>query len=232
MSDESTGAPGGPPTFPGNAPPPPAQQPPPQPPPQAPPSYPGAPGGPGGGYPPPPPPGQYGQSGQYGQYAAPGYGLPQASPYASWGARLGGWLIDAVIFAVINGIIGAAFRHTDAGSVHFTMTTNHVVHHDRFSFVALGLVLVLAIAYSTLLCGGARGQTVGMMAVGARAVRADGHTALGYGPAFGRSVLEVVFRFTVIVWILDMLFPLWDARNQTLHDKAVGSVVIRVRNAG
>jgi uncharacterized RDD family membrane protein YckC len=229
VSDESTGAPGGPPTFPGNAPPP--QQPPPQPPPQAPPLYPNAPGGTGAGYPPPPPPppGQYGQPGQY---AAPGYVTPQASPYASWGARLGGWLIDAVIFAVINGIIGAAFRHTDAGSVHFTMTNNNVVHHDRFSFVALGIVLVLAIAYSTLLCGSARGQTVGMMAVGARAVRADGHTALGYGAALGRAVLEVVFRFTVIVWILDMLFPLWDARNQTLHDKAAGSVVIRVRNAG
>jgi uncharacterized RDD family membrane protein YckC len=218
VSDESTGAPGGPPSFPGNAPPP--QPPPPQPPP----SYPGAPDGPGARYPPPPPP--------PGQYAQPGYGLPQTSPYASWGARLGGWLIDAVIFVVVNAIIGAAFRHTNAGSLHFTMTTNNQVHHYRYSFVALGIVTVLGIVYSTLLCGSARGQTVGMMAVGARAVRADGHTVLGYGPALGRSVLEQVFRFTGIVWILDMLFPLWDARNQTLHDKASGSVVIRVRNAG
>ena len=160
--------------------------------------------------------------------------MPQGSPYASWGARLGGWLIDAVIFAVVNGIIGAAFRHTNAGALHFTMKTNNgtVVHHDRFSFLALGIVAVLGIAYTTLLCGSARGQTVGMMAVGARAVRADGYTVLGYGPALGRSVLEQVFRYTVIVWILDMLFPLWDAKNQTLHDKAAGSVVIRVRNAG
>jgi uncharacterized RDD family membrane protein YckC len=217
MSDESTGAPGGgPPSFPGNAPPVP---------PPLPPSYP-APGS--GGNPPPP-----GQQGGY-QYAQPAYGLPLASPYASWGARLGGWLIDAVIFAVINGIIGAAFRRSNAGAIHFTMTTNNgtVVHHDRFSFLALGIVAVLGIAYSTLLCGSARGQTVGMMAVGARAVRADGHAALGYGPALGRAVLELVFRFTVIVWIIDMLFPLWDSRNQTLHDKAAGSVVIRVRNTG
>ena len=86
---------------------------------------------------------------------------------------------------------------------------------------------IASIAYSTLLCGSARGQTVGMMAVGARAVRADGHAALGYGPALGRAVLELVFRFTVIVWIIDMLFPLWDKMKQTLHDKAVGSVVIK-----
>jgi uncharacterized RDD family membrane protein YckC len=160
--------------------------------------------------------------------------VPAASPYASWGARLGGWLIDFVIFLVINGIIGAALRRTNAATLHFTMTTNNgtVTHHDRFSFLALLIVALLGIVYSTLLCGSRRGQTVGMMAVGVRAVRADGHTVLGYGPALGRAVLEQVFRFTVIVWILDMLFPLWDARNQTLHDKAAGSVVIRVRNAG
>jgi uncharacterized RDD family membrane protein YckC len=147
---------------------------------------------------------------------------------------VGGWLIDAVIFIVVNAILGAAFRHSNAGTMHFTMTTNNgaVVHHDTISFLALAIVAVLGIAYSTLLCGSARGQTVGMMAVGARAVRADGHTVLGYGPALGRAVLEQVFRFTIVVWILDMLFPLWDARNQTLHDKAAGSVVIRVRNAG
>jgi uncharacterized RDD family membrane protein YckC len=160
--------------------------------------------------------------------------MPVGSPYASWGARLGGWLIDLVIFLVINGILGAALRHSNAGTIHFTMTTNNgtLVHHDRISFLALVIVALLGIAYSTLLCGSARGQTVGMMAVGVRAVRADGHTVLGYGPALGRAVLEQVLRYTVIVWILDMLFPLWDAKNQTLHDKASGSVVIRVRNAG
>lgn len=224
MPDETIGAPGGgPPSFPGSAPPPPPV-PAPEAPTPAPPSY------PGGGYPPPPPP----PPGQYGQYGQPTYGVPQTSPYASWGARVGGWLIDFVIFIVVNGIISAALRHSNAGALHFTVTTNHgtVIHHDRFSFLALIIVAVLGIAYSTLLCGSARGQTVGMMAVGARAVRADGHTVLGYGPALGRAVLEQVFRFTIIIWILDMLFPLWDARNQTLHDKAAGSVVIRVRNAG
>jgi uncharacterized RDD family membrane protein YckC len=34
------------------------------------------------------------------------------------------------------------------------------------------------------------------------------------------------------VGLLDVLWPLWDAKNQTLHDKAVGTVVLRTRNAG
>jgi uncharacterized RDD family membrane protein YckC len=88
---------------------------------------------------------------------------------------------------------------------------------------------VLAVIYATGLIGGPRGQSVGMMAVGIRAVR-DGTTDVspGYGKAFGRSLLEQILRFTVIVWILDMLWPLWDGKKQTLHDKAVRTVVLRV----
>ena len=37
-------------------------------------------------------------------------------------------------------------------------------------------------------------------------------------------LLAVLF---VIPWIIDMLWPLWDDRNQTLHDKVVGTVVLR-----
>jgi uncharacterized RDD family membrane protein YckC len=225
MPDETPEAPGeGPPSYPGAASPPPPPVPAPQMPPPAPPSY------PGGAYPPPPPP----PTGQFGQYGQPTPG--GQSPYASWGARVGGWLIDFVIILVVNGILSRLFRHTSTGAVHFTMTTttngNTVVHHNEISFLALAIATVLSLAYSTILCGNSRGQTVGMMAVGARAVKADGHTVLGYGPAFGRALLEWVFGYTVILWVLDMLFPLWDARNQTLHDKAASAVVIRVRNAG
>jgi uncharacterized RDD family membrane protein YckC len=30
-----------------------------------------------------------------------------------------------------------------------------------------------------------------------------------------------------LLWLIDYLFPLWDPRKQTLHDKAVKSIVIR-----
>jgi uncharacterized RDD family membrane protein YckC len=69
-----------------------------------------------------------------------------------------------------------------------------------------------------------------MIAVGVRVVRDDTHGVLGYGLALGRAVVEQVFRYTGVVWLLDMLFPLWDKKRQTLHDKIVKSVVIRVRN--
>jgi uncharacterized RDD family membrane protein YckC len=231
MADESTGVPGGgptgPPSFPGNAPPPPV--PPPMPPP-APPSYPGGPSAPSGGYPPP-------SGGQYGAAPAYGYGNGQAQgpPYAGWGARLGGWLIDAVIIAVVQAIVSALFRKSNALTLHFTDTMNNgTVRHGRVDFLAIIVVTIVALAYNTILVGGARGQTVGMMAVGIRAVR-DGtyDGAVGYGKAAARWLLQIVFWIVVVIpWILDMLWPLWDGKNQTLHDKAVGTVVLRVRATG
>ena len=78
-----------------------------------------------------------------------------------------------------------------------------------------------------------------MMAAGVRAVGAQDRGALGYGRAFGRALVEgvlrlinLVFFLLGLVWILDMLFPLWDKQRQTLHDKVVGSVVIRTRPPG
>jgi uncharacterized RDD family membrane protein YckC len=218
VPDETTGPPEGPPVFPGNAPPPP---PPPMPPPM-PPTYPNA---PAGGYPPP----SYG-----GEY--PG---ESTVPYASWGARLGGYLIDLVIFIPLIVVLYVIFRHTHTLEVHLMTRRGTNQTQRNVSLLPLFLSGIAYIVYVTIMCGGRRGQTVGMMAIGARLVRAGTHDTVGYGRAFGRALVEQIFRIlgsaTVvlgIVWLLDMLFPLWDKRKQTLHDKIANTVVIRVRNAG
>jgi uncharacterized RDD family membrane protein YckC len=236
-TDEPSGGPSGPPPFPGEGAPsyPASAPPPPMPPPMPPPAPPSYPSTPSGGYPPPPPGGQYAPPGYAApSYAAPGYGAPIGVPYASWGIRLGGWLIDLVIFIVIQGVVNRIVRGSNALTWHFTTKSNGgtVIHYDRISFLAVIITFVIGVAYATILCGSPRGQTVGMMAVGVRVVRDTGHGPLGYGAAFARSLIEQIFRFTVIVWLVDMLFPLWDGKRQTLHDKIVTSVVIRIRNAG
>jgi uncharacterized RDD family membrane protein YckC len=215
MVDEANGAAGGGvPSYPGGtsegAPP----MPPPMPPP--PPSYPAP---PPGGYPPP----------QGGFGAGPGL---LGAPYASWGLRVGGYLIDGVIFFVVNLILQALFRRSNVLVLHNAMTTRGVVHHQRYDFLVYGLSAVFILIYCTILVGGPRGQTVGMMAVGARAVRNESSAVVGYGKAFLRTLVSLLLGYTVIVGILDVLWPLWDAKNQTLHDKAVGTVVLRTRNAG
>jgi uncharacterized RDD family membrane protein YckC len=150
--------------------------------------------------------------------------------------RLGGYVIDAVISLVVLVVLAVIFRHSHALDVH--LMARKGTRRRSFSAVPFLITGALWVAYGTVLCGGPRGQTVGMMAAGVRAIDED-RGVLGYGRAFGRALVEGVFRllnllyFLVgLVWVLDMLFPLWDKRRQTLHDKVVGSVVIRTRPPG
>jgi uncharacterized RDD family membrane protein YckC len=228
MPDETSGsAGGGPPPFPGNAPAPPAA---PAPPPSAPPAYPSDQGryAPPGQYPPPSPDGGYGP-----------YGSSHAVPYAGWGTRLGGYLIDAIIFIPVLVVLYIAFRHTHTLEMHLMTRRNGNQTRRSYSLLSPLITAVAFVVYATVMCGGTRGQTVGMMAVGVRVVRDDAHDALGYGRALWRALVEQVLRLlgtvTIIlglIWILDMLFPLWDKKNQTLHDKVAKVVVLQVRPRG
>jgi uncharacterized RDD family membrane protein YckC len=211
-----------------SAPPPPPQPPPP---PSGPPSYPTTPGGGYGGIPP--------TQRQYGAppFGAPAYGEAGEAPLAPWGTRLGGYLIDAVIFIPVLIVLAVVFRHSHVLAIHFVDHRNGT-RRRSFSLLSLVFTGVLFLVYATYLCGGPRGQTVGMRVVGVRVVRDGTHDVLGYGLALGRAVVEQVFRLLGLlsiilglVWVLDMLFPLWDKKRQTLHDKIVKTVVIQVDKA-
>jgi uncharacterized RDD family membrane protein YckC len=144
-----------------------------------------------------------------------------------------------VIFIPVLVVLYIAFRHTHTLEVHFMERRNGGNTRRSLSLLSPLITAVAFVAYATILYGGVRGQTVGMMAVGVRVVRDGTHDALGYGRAFWRAFAEQFLRIlgTVtlilgVVWLLDMLFPLWDSKNQTLHDKIVKTVVIRVRPTG
>ena len=62
------------------------------------------------------------------------------------------------------------------------------------------------------MCGSSRGQTVGMMAVSARAVDARTGGPIGFGRALGRAPFEYLLVIVFFIpWVVDMLFPAWDA---------------------
>ena len=227
--------PPGPGTFPGNAPPPP------------PPSWPAPTSGPGAGAAPPPggaaplpagPPQFSGGPGQYpGSYPPPPppqWGSGQDAPvFATWGIRAGGYLIDFAIFAAITVVLVLLMRHSHTLEVHFTMKRG-TDRHRSISLLPFIISGVLYLVYGTVLCGSRRGQTVGMGAVGVRAVRDSTHERLGYPRALIRALAESVLRsfellspFLILIWFLDFLYPLWDKKRQTLHDKVGRSVVLR-----
>jgi uncharacterized RDD family membrane protein YckC len=204
--------------------PPPAMPPPAMPPPAMPPPVP-PPGGPGYGPPSYPP-----------AYGAPGYGAGAYGPsegyfgaaggasLASYGARLGGWLIDFVIVVVVTLIVTLPLHQ-----IHRQHVLVRGTYSYRYHLGGVGIVIdaAIVIVYGGLFCGSARGQTLGMMATKTRVVRTGSSSAIGYGRAFGRAAFEYLLSVALFLpWVLDMLFPIWDPKNQTLHDKVAGTVVI------
>ncbi len=140
-----------------------------------------------------------------------------------------------MLFAVVSLVLVLLFRHTHALDIHLRYMASRGARHRRFSLLPFVISAVLWVVYGTVSCGGRRGQTLGMMAVGVRAVRDQTLGALGYGRALGRALIEGVLQLLFflslllgVLWALDMLFPLWDAQRQTLHDKVSGAVVVRL----
>lgn len=161
-----------------------------------------------------------------------GYGYPESGkvdargrPYASWIKRVGAWLIDALVLsvvgAVITGVTGAQLMQVDK-------VTNEVSFNVTGAAVgSWALVIVLSLAYFAILEGGRSGQTVGKRALGIQVRDAVGGEPIGAGRALARRVLaNVLWYLLIIPGLLDVLWPLWDARRQTWHDKAVGSAVV------
>jgi uncharacterized RDD family membrane protein YckC len=141
-----------------------------------------------------------------------------AAAYASWGRRLGAYLLDTVILVVPLLLVIVAVFVADPGEDSAAW---------YLAVVAYVALIVLPFVYFTFFHGDARGQTPGKRLVGIRVVSDATGNRIGYGRAFGRYVMTVVFGLLVIPWVLDYLWPLWDRKNQALHDKIVGSVVVR-----
>ena len=97
------------------------------------------------------------------------------------------------------------------------------------------LALVWFVLYPPLTMrrqGEHNGQTWAKQWFGIRVIREDGLPVTA-GTGFIRDVLmqDLVFGFIgslifYVPWLLDGLWPLWDDRNQALHDKVANTFVI------
>ena len=70
-----------------------------------------------------------------------------------------------------------------------------------------------------------RGFSIGQGVVKVKVVDAYGRL-LSQGTALLRLVVQAALGFVPFLPVLDLLWPLWDDRRQTLHDKAVNCYVI------
>ncbi|HZC41965.1 MAG TPA: RDD family protein [Streptosporangiaceae bacterium] len=132
----------------------------------------------------------------------PGY---PASAYANWGQRVGAYLLDGLPAWVLIGI-GSLFAS-----------------HSFLIYLLFVLAALAWLVYNRWIQMGNTGQSLGKRTLGIRLVKETTGEPIGAGMAFVRDICHFVDS---IICYIGWLFPLWDAKRQTLADKIVGTVVV------
>ena len=194
--------------------------------------------------PPPPPDAPEPPGGTPPPYAAtpPPWGAPAATASgesASWGARLGAYIIDGIIqqlffipayIAFVAGPKETKFCEVDSsGDLVFGGNNVNAICEGPTGAtigiaVLLGLVGFVGILMYRAKTEGATGQTVGKKAVGIRTVDATTGGPIGAGRAIGRYFAYIV---SGVVCYLGFLWPLWDKDQQAWHDKILTTRVVK-----
>jgi uncharacterized RDD family membrane protein YckC len=194
------------------------------------------------GQPPPPPAGQWGQQPPPGYppqgYPGAGYGPPTGPtdpwgrPLADWWRRLVAIIVDGFVVGIPLSILSWIFGIGGGGEIAVDEVTGEVTGLGEAlagTTASSLLSMVVVLAYMAVLNGGERGQTVGKMVLKIQVRSAETGGPLGVGPAALRAIVyNVLFYLCLIPGFINGLSPLWDARRQAWHDKAVKSVVISV----
>jgi RDD family len=168
---------------------------------------------------PPPPAGAPVPPRQHAAYAGvPGIDPFTGQPLASWGRRAAALLLDSLIY-ILSLVATFAWAYTtedpDTGDIS-----------DAAAWVLIVQLFLVPTLYYWLAVG-KWGKTLGKHALGIAVRRAEDAGRIGYGRALGRAVSVVFLSFCTLPLVLSYLWPLWDQRNQTLHDKMVSSIVVR-----
>jgi uncharacterized RDD family membrane protein YckC len=151
----------------------------------------------------------------YGAPQAPyGYGAPAVN-YASWIQRVGAYLVDAVCVAPFSILAAVVGRGTDDATGLPTV--------NAFYWIFLVLAIVVQ-GYNRWFQAGKTGQSWGKKVLGIRLVSEQTGQPIGAGMAFLRDLAHIVDG---IICYIGFLFPLWDAKKQTLADKIVKTLVVR-----
>lgn len=190
-------------------PPPPGNYPPPPPPP--------------GGYPPPP-------QGEFPPPPPPGGGLPKEA-YTPWLTRVLAWIIDIIPVAILEGIGYGLLIGTRE-----TVCISQTSEYDLGEFCATGastlgqvsfaITWILALAYVIWNYGyrqGTTGSSIGKSILKFKVVGESTGRPIGFGMSIVRQLAHVV---DAVICYIGFLFPLWDAKRQTIADKIVKTVCL------
>lgn len=186
---------------------------------------------PPGGYPPPPqgdgsPPTATG----YPPPAQPVQALPKEA-YTSWFTRVLAWLVDSIPIFILWGIGYALLLGTQE-----TACITDVSEYELGEFCATGVSTVgqLAVTITSILVlayviwnygyrQGTTGSSIGKSILKFKVVGEKTCQPIGFGMSVVRQLAHII---DAAICYIGYLFPLWDAKRQTIADKLINTVCL------
>ncbi|WP_059017145.1 RDD family protein [Mycobacterium sp. M26] len=185
------------------------------------------PGPPPGNYPPPPP------GAGFGEPPAPGQPIPQLAQaaYTSWFTRVVAWIIDYIPYFIIVGIgygIEAATQETACvtDTSEYNLGEFCATGNSTLGVAAVSLSVLIGLAYLVWNYGykqGTTGSSIGKSIMKFKVVSEKTGQPIGFGLSIVRQLAHIVDG---IICYIGYLFPLWDAKRQTLADKIMTTVCL------
>jgi uncharacterized RDD family membrane protein YckC len=128
-------------------------------------------------------------------------GVTTTTPYASWIQRVGAYLVDIAPIWILDAIF---YRITAIFWI--------------ISLASLGWTI-----YNRWYQAGTTGQSLGKKVLNLRLVSEQTGQPIGTLMAFVRDICHII---DAVICYIGFLFPLWDAKRQTIADKIVKTVVV------
>ena len=159
--------------------------------------------------------------------------LPGSRERAGFGIRLGGYLLDSLLYgvallpALIVGFVLLGIAFEDCVSIDGEL---YCFGEEKPGYIAAAAAVMLAgaviVAALYLRALAKTGQTWGRKIVGIAVIDSRTGGAPGAGKAIGRTLFAGVISSSFF-W-LGYLWMLWDGERQTWHDKVANTYVVRV----
>ena len=166
--------------------------------------------------------------------AAAGPVLPTEA-YTPWFTRVLAWLIDSVPIFIVEGI-GYAILLGTSETACITDSSGYDTGQycasgaSTIGQLSVGLAGVLALAYGIWNWGyrqGTTGSSIGKSVMKFKVISEKTGQPIGFGMSILRELIYWVAAVACgILWLVAVLFPLWDPKRQTLVDKIISTICV------
>jgi uncharacterized RDD family membrane protein YckC len=160
-----------------------------------------------------------------------------ADAYTPWQTRVLAWLIDAIPLAILEGIgwgllLGTQETACVTDTSEYNLGEFCATGASTIGQISIIITGILAFAYWIWNLGyrqGTTGSSIGKGIMKFKIVNENTGQPVGFGMSVVRELIYwVAAGVCGIIWIVAVLFPLWDPKRQTLVDKILTHVALPI----